>query len=283
MWGEKLKIVEDAAISGLEALKATPKKKKKGGDIYKKAIEIDESFSSKVSEQVFKSYLSTISRDSGSRIAKDVGSHGYYLKEIKPEEETIVVDQAQVEEQVSQVKRVEKEKLLYPILEAWIITKGYRTKDTSLMKEMGRWGNPDITGIIVEETLGAYDIEVVTIEAKVSSYNFRYDFFEAVSHKRFANRVYFAFAATPSFLRESNEELRYYSELYKVGVIVVVIEDQHFNSFIKGDLSEIDADMVDVYELFSSPFEPRLKRWQKEFLNALKITDTRSLWSWGGS
>ena len=280
MWGDKLRIVETSAKSALEALKATQAKKKKGSEIYQKAVEINPTLSQQVTEQVFKTYLSNLSNEPESNIAKDVGSHGYYLKEKALAQEVVAPTQEPVFDSL-RAKRTEKEKLLYPILQAWLQSKGYRTNDTSLMKEMGRWGNPDITGIMVDETLGAYEIEVVTIEAKISADNFRYDFFESVSHKRFTNRVYFSFASTANFLAQSNEELRYYSEIFKVGVIVVVIEEPHYKKFIDGDLKEIDSDLVDVYELFSAPYEFRQKRWQKEFLNALKITDTKTLWSWG--
>lgn len=280
MWGDKTKLVESAAVNALKELNATPTKKKNGGEIYKKACELDPSYSQGVSENVFKSYLSGLSRNSASQIIKDAGAHGYYLKK-----EVVADTKSEQEDEESKEsrkgERKESEKLLYPILEVWLQSQGYRTKDTSSLKGMGRWGNPDITGIIVDESLGSYDIELATIEAKITHLNYQYDFFEAVSHKRFANRVYFAFAADNNFIRENNDELRYYSELYGVGVVVIAMEKQHFKKYEQGELKEIDTDRVDVYEIFSASFEPRLRRWQKKFLKQLDILDTKSLWGWG--
>lgn len=285
MLGNKTEQVEGAAIIALEKMKASPQKKKKGGAIYKKACELDPSYVSQVSENVFKSYLSGLSRKQSSRIVKDAGSHGYYLKDPLPEAENALALSKDdgVAEPDQKKERKENEKLLYPILEAWLQSQGYRTKDTSTMKGMGRWGNPDITGIIVDESLGSFDIELVTIEAKITHLNFRYDFFEAVSHKRFSNRVYFAFAATSNFLRENHDELRYYSELYGVGVVVIAIEEPHFKKYEEGELKEVDTDLVDVYEVFSAIHEPRLRRWQKSFLEQLNINSTKDLWSWGNA
>lgn len=278
MWGEKSKLVENAARESLQRLGASAANKIKGTDIYRNACNETPGFSEQVSENVFKSYLSNISRDPESRIIKDTGSHGYYLK---PERETTPASPQIPPGHDEKSARKSNEQLLYPVLSSWLQAKGYRAKDTSNMKSMGRWGNPDITGIMVDEALNTFDIEIVTIEAKITDENFRYDFFEAVSHKRFANRVYFAFAATANFLRENNEELRYYSELYRVGAVVIALENDHYKSYSRGELVEIDTDLVDVYELFSAPFEARLRRWQKQFLEELQISNTRELWSWG--
>jgi hypothetical protein len=284
MWGETTRVVEEVTIKALEDLKATPKRKKTGHEIYAKACQMQADFSSSMNEGNFKSYLSSLSRNSESRIVKDAGSHGYYLRESGIASQLATEESPLIEiEDENKQQRKENEKLIYPILTTWLQSLGYRTKDTSQMKKMGRWGNPDITGIIVNESIGARDIELATIEAKITHLNYRYDFFEAVSHKRFANRVYFAFAATGNFLRENNEELRYYSELYGVGVVVIVLEDPHFKDYIDGKLEQIDTDRVDVYEIFSSTFEPRLGRWQKTFLDQLGITNTQELWGWGSA
>lgn len=277
---------EKEAINALEELNANQTNKKKGAEIYTKACQIYPDYTQTVSEKSFKKYLSDLSRNPESRIVKDVGSHGYYLKSVHEEEIEEIPSEEGVlsDEPTDKKERKENEKLLYPILEDWLQSQGYRTKDTSLMKAMGRWGNPDVTGIMVDESLGAsFDIEIATIEAKITHKNYRYDFFEAVSHKRFANRVYFAFAAPTNFLRENRDELRYYSELYGVGVVVVALEDAHFQEYTKGQLKEIDMDLVDVSEVLSATFEPRLRRWQKNFLEQLGISNTKELWSWGNA
>jgi len=281
-WGETSRIVEDAAIAALEQLLSDGRKDKfSGSDIYHKALGQG---GVEVTENVFKSYLSNLSGNSESRIVKDVGQHGYYLKPLEETLDVLVEDKTDEEDGANlpdRERRKEKERVLYPLLKTWLQSRGYRAKDTSAMKAMGRWGNPDITGIKVEESLGTNDIELVSIEAKVTNDAYRYDFFEAVSHKRFANRVYYAFAATTNFLRENNEELRYYSELYGVGIVVLALDSHVFEQLKNGCLESIDTDGVDVYELFSAPHEHRLLRWQKKYLASVGIVDGQTLWGWG--
>lgn len=284
MWGETTQLVENSATEALESLKATSSNKKTGAQIYEEACKNNPDFSSMIAESVFKSYLSNLWKQDDSRIGKDSGTHGYYLKKDKSSmpdgEQDASSDERAPKETKKEIKHKKNEMLLYPILKNWLQTQGYRSDDTSLMKKMGKWGNPDITGILVDETLGSFDFEVITIEAKITVNNYQNDFFEAVSHKRFANRVYFAFSATEEQYKQTHEELRYYSELYGVGVLVVV-EEKHYASYLDGKLKEIDPDLVDVYELFSAPFESRLKRWQKKYLSALGIYDRSTLYSWG--
>lgn len=138
-----------------------------------------------------------------------------------------------------------------------------------MMKGMGKWGNQDITGIVVDESLGSYDIELVTIEAKTTNKNYQYDFFEAVSHKRFSNRVYFSFASTANFLRENSDELRYYSELYGVGVVVIALEEPHFNEYTEGKLQKL-IPIVLMYMKYTRQFSSRaLGAGKKHSLNNL--------------
>mgnify|MGYP006974890755 CR=1 FL=1 len=56
----------------------------------------------------------------------------------------------------------------------------------------------DVVGLKVSEgLLGQRDLEVATIEAKLTRKSWKQVFFEAVSHKRFSHRAYFAFGASP--------------------------------------------------------------------------------------
>jgi len=291
---KKYVIVEKVAKTMLESLKASNAKKGKKSDaIYEEACKKYPEMKETISLDVFKSYLSSISRKQDSEITREIGKHGYYLKEPPSEEElasseieTGIIDVKKEPEKL--IERVEREqerksneKKLYPILTNWLQEQEFRTKDTSSMRTMDRWSNPDITGIRVEENLHSYEIEIATIEAKVTNDNFQYDIFEAVSHRRFSNRAYFAFAGPTEMMRKPDHELRYYSELYNVGVLLVAMDQSLFNEFKAGKVAELDPDDIDIYEIYSSLYETKQNRWQKDFLKALSIVESGQLWTWG--
>ena len=133
-----------------------------------------------------------------------------------------------------------------------------------------------------EVTLGTdIKVEVVTIEAKTSFFDWEHWFFEAVSHRRFANRSYFAFAHPFEAISLIPQDMRYYSELYSVGVIVIGMETSHFELLKNGELSEIDINDVDIQEIYSAPYNHTQPKYQSKFLEALEIRDVRSLYNWG--
>lgn len=290
-WGERYEAVKQLSVEALEKMGATNcNNKKSAHDIYTKATEMQPDLTFQIPKNSFNSYLSQISKEENSSIVKELGSHGYYFNQNELLNLGNIIDPAQGNEEVAgdsgeqseKVKvRNSNEKKLYKLIESWLQSKGFRTKDTSEMKVMGKWGNPDVTGIKVDELLGKHEIEVVTVELKCHNESFNTDFFEAVSHRRFANRTYFGFAAPYKILNQSNDELRYYSELYNVGVIVVAMDEDDFNKYKSGELKEIEEDQIDIHELFTASFEPRQVRWQKKFFQSIGIVDIQSLWKWG--
>jgi hypothetical protein len=266
------------ATESLKKLKAVNFENKKGADeIYDYIKKNNPSFVKEMPLQNFRVYLSAFIRDDNSEIVKEGGKNGYYLKI--------------AEEDISEEGKKPKasiEKKLYPILEQWLQQKGYRTKDTSNMKIMGKWGNPDITGIKIDQYLQNTEIEITTIEVKPTFDNFHQLFFEAVSHRRWANRVYFAFAAPSEFLQKDNEELRYFSELFHVGIVVISMEYVIYRKFLKGqiDLDEESSTLnsessYEIYEMSSTLYESKQLKWQKQFLEALGIKNPVDVGSWG--
>lgn len=293
--GKKYDVVRDVSIEILTDLGATSAiNRKKTEEIYTEGVAKYHQLSEKVTLETFKAYMSTVSREQNSIITRDIGRHGYYLRaknvieqNVEPEQlsETTggapvsAVDYEEAAKRSNERKSLEKQ--LYPLLSTWLMGQGYRVQMTDTVRRLGKWGNPDITGIKVENHLGNTEIEIATIEAKISSTNYQQDMFQAVSHRRFANRAYFAFAAPFDVVRKSNEELRYYSELYNVGVLVVAMEAEDFEKFVGGEIGKLDMEEIDIYELYSAPFEYKQIRWQKDFLEALEIKDQKSLWIWG--
>ncbi len=279
MLGRTDKRIAEKIVVTLEILGANQQNKFKGSEIYFKIIEDDPSFGHDISEKRFKSCISNIvSASTSTRITKDVGSHGYYLI---PSNQVLEVEQGETDKDYRWKKNIARERLLYPILESHLQSKGYRTKDTSLMTRNGKWGHPDITGIMANNTLGSIEFEIVSIEAKVSVSTFRQEFWQAVAHRVFANRSYFAFVAASNSPHKNDEELRHYSELYKVGIIVVVLEEDHFQDFNQGRLKEINKDMAKVIEISMAPHESHLLKWQKPFLTCLGVHEPNHLYEWG--
>lgn len=272
---EALKI----ATESLKKLKAKDSEnKKKADEIYDYIKKNYPSFAKEMPLQNFRVYLSAFIRDDKSEIVKESGRNGYYLK---------IAEEDLSEEEKKPKAYIEKK--LYPILEQWLQQKGYRTKDTSNMKIMGKWGNPDITGIKIEQYLGNTEIEILTIEVKPTFTNFYQLFFEAVSHRRWANRVYFAFAAPLSeILQKDKEELLYFSELFHVGIVAISMEDDIFKKFKNGQIDFNEESLksnpeisYDIYEISSTLYESKQLKWQKQFLEALGIENPVDVGKWG--
>lgn len=150
-------------------------------------------------------------------------------------------------------KREEKERNLYPCLVEWLKEKKYLAKDTSALRNGEKWGNPDITGLkVINSIIGNDRIEICTIEAKPDLRDWRQYIFEAISHKRFANRTYFAFAVgaekPEEGLIKDREAMRQYAEKYKIGIIAIFMETDDYRNLSKiNDLSLNDVVILELW------------------------------------
>ena len=188
-------------------------------------------------------------------------------------------------------KRNEKEKHLYPLFKNWLFTQGFgRVKDTSATKnrDLGTWGNPDITGLKIHETLGkTTDIEIATIEVKTTLKDWKMWIFEAVAHKRFSNRTYFAFAHSEELLNKIEPDLKHYAELYGIGILILPISKdlaEKFNSDKKMTTNidiEDDYTSTDIIEYASAHYQRTNYHFRSRFLTAISITTESLLHSWG--
>ncbi len=114
-----------------------------------------------------------------------------------------------------------REAHLYEIVKYWLeAKKGLRAKDISQLKSGKTWGNPDLVGISATDRLGLFDVEIVSAEVKLSDKDWRRFIFEAVSHKRFANRVYYIFRTGIETFKMPDEMDRY-AEQYRIGIAIV--------------------------------------------------------------
>jgi len=232
-------------------------------------------------KNTFGQYLSRASLDAESKItsAKHEGKKGYYLLK-----KSLVVSSGEdsIGKGRETNKLIKKEILLYPILVSWLTAQGYQSKDISLKRSLGKWGNPDVAGIQVEDNLGMKSIEVLTIEAKISIDNWEQWIFEAVSHRRFANRVYFAFAHPEETIEKIPSEMRYYAELYNIGILILSMENETFKEFQSGNFrKEFDDSNITIIEKFTAPYNYVQPKYILQFCRALNINDSKQLYTWG--
>ena len=234
----------------------------------------------RISESSFSNYLSNVVGSAQTAItsAGRGRAGGYYLSATVRD----LVEKAQTRSAETPRAYTKTEEGLYPILQRWLLGQGYSAKITAPMRSLGKWSNPDVTGIRVSEHFGRVDIEIATIEAKKDLADWERVFFEAVSHRRFATRAYFAFPVPESGQNKLPEDMRYYSELYNVGVLTLVMVDEDYQKYQGGTLAELaNSGPNDVVEILSARSAPVPMSQQRKFCEAVEIADLQSLLRWG--
>ena len=238
----------------------------------------------------WKIYLPKAARDPASGFRHKPGTYGYELTPEPSISNPLLGSEAQVVETAEanvRSERMERERALYPLLVDWMLSKDLKAKDTSNSRRGGKWGNPDITGLrIVEGYLGQRHLEVTTIEAKVSPANWKQEFFEAVSHKRFAHRVYFAVAwgsDEPSIeALDFADEMRQYGEKFQVGVLVVFVPTADYVALTGSKtLPKLDGDNL-VVELWPAVLDSVAPALLTDYLHGtLGIESDAALYAFG--
>lgn len=267
----------------LKGARATRQYPLTGAEVFKKVGDIGLEFP--VSEATFSQYLSGVAKQLESPVTSTGRGRGggYYLSDVGLAAEY----DAAVDAETSASRDWGKEKYLYPSLVAWMVGQGYRAEDTSSIRSLGKWGNPDVTGMNVHCLLSQREVEVVTIEAKLGLESWEIDFFQAVSQRRFANRSYFAFALPEALSDKLPRELRYYSEKFAVGVLVIDFEDDLYDRLLAGKINDNDREFLNdsdgrsVREVLTAPWSHVPIRYQSDVCKALNIVDEESLYSWG--
>jgi len=233
-----------------------------------------------VSRDTFYPYLSNVVTSASSKIVSAGRGRGggYYLSE---QAEQVVLATAS-QETSSPPVHGNLEEQLYPIFHRWLVGQGYNSRVTGSMRSLGKWSNPDISGIRVSEHFGRFDIEISTIEAKRNLENWEQFFFQAVSHRRYANRAYFAFPVLESTKDKLPEDMRYYSELYNVGVLTLILSEEDYRFYRSGQpLTPADAYVGDVVEVLAARSGHVPMSYQRRFCEALEIRDIQGLLGWG--
>lgn len=237
----------------------------------------------KFNQNTFIQYLSRAVRDTDTKINTLGKKQGYFISEIAGDIEKLAEESSLTDsKELAKNKRNSKEGLLYEFLVGWLQAQSYKSKNISSGKSLGKWGNPDVAGISVVDSFGSPSLEIITIEAKTSLENWEQWIFEAVSHRRFANRCYFAFAHPEEAIIKIPSDMRYYAELYNIGILILSVENSVFQALTEGKLNKpLEASNTDAIEYYSAPFNYVQPVHQMRFLKALEVTDSKSLYAWG--
>jgi len=125
-------------------------------------------------------YLSAATQDPTTGIERTPGKFTYTMRPAGPAVAAPAPESTEpgAAEGESRAQRQDREARVYRPLATWLRSRGFLAKVTADGKKGGVWGNPDVTGIkVVEGLLGQKVLEVSTIEAKLSSSDWKRVFF----------------------------------------------------------------------------------------------------------
>ncbi|WP_156098500.1 hypothetical protein [Thermopetrobacter sp. TC1] len=112
----------------------------------------------------------------------------------------------------------------------------------------------------------------MTIEVKPNLKDWRQYIFEAVSHKRFADRAYFMFWVTETEAMKELEEMYMYADKYKIGLCQITVEEKDVRDWEKKTEGE-KLEIIDscIIELFPAPIDDASMREKLSFLKRLGV------------
>lgn len=175
-----------------------------------------------------------------------------------------------------------REAHLYELVRYWLqAKKDLPAKDISQLKAGGIWGNPDIVGISSTDRLGFFDVEIVSAEVKLSERDWRRFIFEAVSHKRFANRVYYIFRTKFETVKLPDEMDRY-AEQYRIGIVLVPLTDDELAKLGSSEERANLANYTDrIVERVPAVYDFVPPRYQIEFLERIGLKQKEDIIRFG--
>lgn len=175
-----------------------------------------------------------------------------------------------------------QEKHLWPLIEQWLKDEKkyqYSSAMHANEKSGGKWGNPDVIALNLIDEYGLFAVESATVEVKQALSSWRTWIFEAISHKRFSERVYFAVRTNDP---DGSEivELAGYAEKYGIGLLTIDLSDDDFNSLVSWatlDAQNKAALLDSIRERVSAPFEDVSIKEKIGFLKRLGFKDKNDL------
>jgi hypothetical protein len=258
----------------------TSKSTKKIITEYKKLLEKYPALIPDIPEATFTVFLSKNSNDQKSRINCPGKKQGYFL------DDSVSVAEIEVEEApiITELKKdIILEKHLYPFIEQWLFEKNHdRVADISSLKKNGKWGNPDLIGINIEEIYGHPEIEITTIEIKITYDGWEQWIFEAVAHTRFSNRSYFAFIHPDNLINKLDSTgLHLYAEHFNIGVLVLAVDKEDYLKIKNKDPVDLREENISVIEYRHAPFNETHIKFRKKFFESLNILEMNKLYNFG--
>lgn len=213
---------------------------------------------------------------------------GYFYEEM--EEPASEVDAVGEDGETSEIQEKRKydqiEKRLWKPVARWLLANKQPTQvsaDVANKKKGGVWGNPDVVGLAPLKRLGFFDIEITSIEVKPSLSRWEYFFFEAVSHKRFAERSYFAFYED-SMHKFKIDDLVSYAEKYGVGLLQIDISEEQFAGLEDWDDmpgSTRDDIISSFREIYPAPYSTVELRMKCDFLENIDVRYDEQVYGFG--
>lgn len=212
---------------------------------------------------------------------------GYYLDQSKvavPEEETTVKDEPTIE--VGKDKLREKD--LYPLVSFWMkAKKDYKlvSHEVASLRRGNVWSNPDVVALNPIDRLGFFDVEIISAEVKLEDRAWRQFIFEAVSHRRYADRSYFIYRSSRG-VSTLDPEMFVYAEKFGVGIAVIELPDdkvsdlQRWSELKEAERLEFADSIVEVVPARKDPVPVKEKC---EFLGNINITHKDELHRFGAN
>jgi len=270
----------------------TPEKAYSGAAIFKEYKKLFNKYAGEIPDipkNTFNIYLSKISNLPESKINCDGRKQGYYLDQLFEKIEPLEVENEEQEEQIQKEIREAKEKGnllekdLYQFLAQWLfLAKNEHVSDISNTRAQAKWGNPDLVGLKVNNLFGATEVEITTIEAKLTWENWEQWIFEAVAHTIFSNRSYFAFVHSRDHVNKIlGTNMLHYAEMFNVGILLLTVEPEDYVKIKKRDAFSLTEDNHTIIEYSPAPFNSPHMKYKKKFLNGLGIQEPKDLYMFG--
>ncbi len=285
---ERIEQVKYIAEYVLQHLKITSQNKCKSStelfDEYIKIFTLYPESIPTIPKNTFAICISKIASQQSSNI-NCLGKKGYYLEALVDQLEQIEIEFKKNEEKDIPTITPEtfQEKDTYPFLKSWMLEKDFdRVADISSLRGNGKWGNPDVMGLKIDEMFGNQEIEITTVEIKLTEDNWEQWIFEAISHTRFANRSYFCFMHPDNLINKlDSTEIKHYAEHYKIGILIIEIDDKSYLKIKEKSPVELNTDKIRIIEYYPAPFHNTNIKFRKKFMKSLDILEIGKLYTFG--
>ncbi len=238
-----------------------------------------------IPQNTFILYLSRLADSEKSKLNCQGKKQGYYIDLLFEEiEETVKEQNKHISEE--SIDEGHKDHLLekdtYPFLENWLFQyDNERVADISSSRSQGKWANPDLVGIKTDNLFGATDVEITTIEAKITFENWEQWIFEAIAHTVFSNRSYFAFVHSDSHINKLPNDIKHYAEIFKIGVLIIAVSADDFIKVQKKEPFKLSNDNHRILEYVPAPYNVPHLKFKKRFLSGLGINEPKQLYQFG--